>query len=361
MSKIPCTSSFEESSGDLSDDSEDDSDDDEEEIQEDFLPLPPILPPDLDVEDPLVIDDWGFSAIATSVYQYAEDVLRKVWMNISWTVCHFHTLPQWLQDNDYILHGYRPPLQSFKRCLHSIFSVHTETGNIWTHLLGCIAFFGVGVFFLSYPTPELSHVDKAVFAAFFIGACFCLGLSAAFHTFLCHSEKAGRLFSKLDYCGISLLITGSFVPWLYYSFYCNFYQKIVYLSVVLVLGLTTVIVSLWPRFGEPKFRFLRAGNFLAFGLSGLVPAFHYAFSNSWALAVSQAGMQWLILMGSLYVIGTMFYALRIPERFWPGKFDIWFQSHQIFHCFVVAAAFVHYHGITEMVQYRVSVGECQFL
>lgn len=36
-----------------------------------------------------------------------------------------------------------------------------------------------------------------------------------------------------------------------------------------------------------------------------------------------------------------------------------FQSHQIFHVFVIIAAFVHYHGITEMAMYRMSAGECQ--
>lgn len=35
-----------------------------------------------------------------------------------------------------------------------------------------------------------------------------------------------------------------------------------------------------------------------------------------------------------------------------------FQSHQIFHVFVVAAAFVHYHGISEMAMHRLNIGEC---
>lgn len=39
-------------------------------------------------------------------------------------------------------------------------------------------------------------------------------------------------------------------------------------------------------------------------------------------------------------------------------FLLQFQSHQIFHVLVIAAAFVHYHGITEMAMYRVTVGEC---
>lgn len=31
-----------------------------------------------------------------------------------WIVCHFHHLPQWLQDNEYLHWGHRPPLSSFK-------------------------------------------------------------------------------------------------------------------------------------------------------------------------------------------------------------------------------------------------------
>ena len=35
-----------------------------------------------------------------------------------------------------------------------------------------------------------------------------------------------------------------------------------------------------------------------------------------------------------------------------------FHSHQIFHCFVMAGAFVHYHGISQMAIYRLQHGEC---
>ena len=36
----------------------------------------------------------------------------------------------------------------------------------------------------------------------------------------------GKLFAKLDYCGIAFLTVGSFVPWLYYSFYCSYTPKV---------------------------------------------------------------------------------------------------------------------------------------
>lgn len=65
--------------------------------------------------------------------------------------------------------------------------------------------------------------------------------------------------NRLDYCGIALLIMGSFVPWLYYGFYCHYEHKLVYLSVVLVLGVLSIIVSLDDKFSTPSLRPLRTG------------------------------------------------------------------------------------------------------
>ena len=44
--------------------------------------------------------------------------------------------------------GHRPELNSFTECFKSIFMIHTETGNIWTHLIGrghCAWPYGAGV------------------------------------------------------------------------------------------------------------------------------------------------------------------------------------------------------------------------
>ncbi|XP_017035937.1 adiponectin receptor protein isoform X2 [Drosophila kikkawai] len=281
----------------------------------------------------------------------------EVW-EASWKVCHYKNLPKWLQDNDFLHRGHRPPLPSFRACFKSIFRVHTETGNIWTHLLGCIAFIGVATYFITRPSVEIQTQEKIVFGAFFIGAIVCLGFSFAFHTLSCHSVEMGRLFSKLDYCGIALLIMGSFVPWLYYGFYCHYQPKVIYLSVVCVLGVLSIVVSLWDKFSEPGLRPLRAGVFMSFGLSGVIPAIHYSIMEGWFSQMSRASLGWLILMGLLYILGALLYALRVPERWFPGKFDIWGQSHQIFHILVIAAAFVHYHGISEMAMYRVMYSEC---
>ena len=68
---------------------------------------------------------------------------------------------------------------------------------------------------------------QAVFMVFFAGAIVCMGFSFTYHTVNCHQNKfIGQLFVKFDYCGIAFLTVGSFVPWLYYSFYCNYTPKV---------------------------------------------------------------------------------------------------------------------------------------
>lgn len=61
-----------------------------------------------------------------------------------------------------------------------------------------------------------------------------------------------------------MLIMGSFVPPLYYGFYCSRVLKIVYMSVICSLGIMCIIVSLWSKFNTPKYRVLRAGMIRSF-------------------------------------------------------------------------------------------------
>lgn len=56
------------------------------------------------------------------------------------------------------------------------------------------------------------------------------------------------------------MIMGSFVPAMYYGFYCRYTEKIVYLVGILTLGITCIVVSLWDKFATPRYRPLRAGK-----------------------------------------------------------------------------------------------------
>jgi len=162
----------------------------------------------------------------------------------------------------------------------------------------------------------------------------------------------------LDYCGIAILIVGSFVPWLYFGFYCSFLAKWLYVSAIVILGLATVTICMWDRFSLPHWRPLRAGLFLILALSGVIPATHYSLLQGVVRAVTAGGVGWLLLMGAIFMLGACLYAFRVPERFFPGKCDIVFQSHQIFHVCVVVGCYVEYHGICQLEEYIKSRGVC---
>lgn len=131
----------------------------------------------------------------------------------SWKAINYYSLPSWMQDNDFLHQNHRPQLPSFAVCFMSIFRLHSETGNIWTHLLGthlkvfktshkqafnlgCVIFLIIAIYFLSRPEQEIQWEDKFVFLPFFISAVGCMLLSFLFHTFYCHSESMNKFFAK---------------------------------------------------------------------------------------------------------------------------------------------------------------------
>ncbi len=75
---------------------------------------------------------------------------------------------------------------------------------------------------------QASVSDALAFSCFFVGALLCLGISATYHTISNHSPHVNRWGNKLDYVGIVLLITGSFIPSVYYGFFCDPIMQQVY-------------------------------------------------------------------------------------------------------------------------------------
>ncbi|CAG8632524.1 17034_t:CDS:2 [Gigaspora rosea] len=227
-------------------------------------------------------------------------------------LCNFRDLPLWLQDNCDILKGYRRPTFSYLKCAESLFYVHNESVNIWSHLVGAIAFIFLGFITYDYVLshhPSIIWWDVAVFYIFLMGAMICLGLSSTFHTFCCHSEKVCAQWGRCDYVGI-----------------------------------VTLIVT-------PEYRWFRTGLFVSMGLSAIIPLAHALIIYGFELSVKVISLKWIIVMGVFYLTGAFIYGSRIPERWFPGKFDIYGSSHQIFHFFVVAAAFIHYFGVIQAMMY----------
>ena len=143
-------------------------------------------------------------------------------------------IPHWQQDNHYILTHYRPVSNSYLLSSKSLFYLNNESVNIHTHLFGALLFIGLAFNLRAY-LPQFAWTytaDVLAFGCFFVGAVLCLAISAIYHTISNHSPKVNRLGNQLDYVGIVALITGSFVPSVYYGFYCDPNLQKVYWAMV---------------------------------------------------------------------------------------------------------------------------------
>lgn len=136
-------------------------------------------------------------------------------------------LPEWQKDNHFILSHYRPATYSYMGCFQSLFYLHNESVNIHSHLLGAFVFLFTALSVYTFEGQGVSAADLVAFGCFFLGAVTCLGISAAYHMVTNHSPEVNRFGNQIDYVGIVALITGSFVPSVYYGFYCEpFWQKV---------------------------------------------------------------------------------------------------------------------------------------
>ncbi|KAK4100923.1 HlyIII-domain-containing protein [Parathielavia hyrcaniae] len=295
----------------------------------------------------------GTAAFETSAEAIETAVLRLL---------HWDDLPSWRRDNAFILSGYRPTTHSLGASVRSLFHLHNESVNVWSHLAGSLAFALAGAYYYHYCRALVgpryaaaSAADALVFACFFGSAFACLGMSAVYHLLCNHSEAVARWGNKLDYTGIVFLIVGSYVPALWYGFFCDAGLLTAYLGAIVLLGLGCVVVSWFEHFRTPAWRPYRALMYVALGLSGVVPILHALTSRGYRELDERMGLSWVILQGALYIFGALVYAVRFPERRYPGKFDIWGSSHQIFHVFVLLAAATHLYGMTRAFDFHHSI------
>jgi adiponectin receptor len=262
-------------------------------------------------------------AAAKHVEEKVESALLVLW----------DELPHWRRDNAFIIRGYRQTSNSVRASLASLGYLHNETVNIWTHLLGAVAFAVVGVLLHALIAPRYesaSDSDVLVFGCFFVGAFLCLGMSATYHMLSNHSPEVAKWGNKLDYTGIVFLIVGSYVPAMYYGFFCHPFLLTVYLSAVsspslpivpeirvyfdrrmqiVFLGTGCLVVSWFEHFRTPAWRPYRALMFVGLGVSGIVPILHSLSFYGYRELDRRMGLSWVILQGGFYIFGAFLYVV----------------------------------------------------
>uniref|UniRef100_UPI0037E77E78 progestin and adipoQ receptor family member 3a isoform X2 n=1 Tax=Semicossyphus pulcher TaxID=241346 RepID=UPI0037E77E78 len=198
----------------------------------------------------------------------------------------YEQIPGFLRENPYITDGYRAYLPS-RLCIKSLFILSNETVNIWSHLLGFLLFFCVGVYNMSSVLPA-------------VGA------------------------SREDYVIYSI------------GLFCFQYWRQVYLVTVLAMILAVFFAQIHPHYLSKQWKQLRSLIFCSVAGYGLVPTVHWiCLTGGFSSELVQAFVPRVLGMYFIAVLALIFYVSKVPERYFPGQLNYLGSSHQVWHLLLV--------------------------
>ncbi|KAF2230030.1 mPR-like GPCR protein [Viridothelium virens] len=257
----------------------------------------------------------------------------------------YQEVSEWQRDNQYILSGYRPEKAGYLEILISLTFLHNETCNVYSHLVGALLLPLVATASMRVlsepPLLNISRIDYFMSAIFFSCAECCLIFSATYHLMGAHSYGVEQFWHRIDLLGIVIVTMGTFIPGIYYIFTCEPGLQKLHWAIVIASGSATAALISMPKFRTLRWRKARVGAYVAMGASAFIPLLHGVYLYGFEYMLYYSGMKRYLLELFFYGGGCNLYASRTPERFAPGKFDIWASSHQIFHVSILSAMCIH--------------------
>ena len=309
-----------------------------------------------DDSDPVIIIGNTYPSLLTK----AELVARHPWADERIT---YHMVTT----------GYRAPSGSTRVCVLSLFTIHNEVVNAWSHYVGAAcALVCLCVTLATLKDPGA----KGVVALLCISGMFMFTSSASYHTFCCHSDKACRAVQCCDWLGIAVHtfctnLVVSYFELRHYPVAFRWYNVANLALAVFTYGITysalqkvylscdvrsgavratkkaaMVASSLWQRVLRRLLAVVESYSFrslvaMAYALGALV---------AWAIGYAHTGIvtDRLAQIGHVYLcFGTVLLCLfDLPERLLPpGTCDIVGASHQLFHVGIFAGFFLFWRNV----------------
>ena len=104
--------------------------------------------------------------------------------------------------------GARPEIQYCPSCKWLLYPyIHYMCVLCVCFCPGVLATFLVSCYYIVYIANSLGH--RVSFMVFFLGAMFCMGSSAVYHVFICHSETICKLLAKYGFLWVYVCMEGA--------------------------------------------------------------------------------------------------------------------------------------------------------
>lgn len=208
----------------------------------------------------------------------------------------------------------------------------------------------VDYFLLRRLGSQTSLQDSLALGIYYLCVAVCFILSTSFHTFSDHSPAMHTYGNELDHLGIVLVMWGSGVSAAHFAFRCRLATRCAYFALLSVVAFGCGLFTLRPKFRQPAYRTTRFLMYVALGASLFLPVIHGALSYGPAGLEEMMGLWSFFGLGVINFSGAAVYAARIPERWFPAKFDLVGQSHNWMHVLVLAGALVRLRGLLQVME-----------
>lgn len=240
---------------------------------------------------------------------------------------HFSNVPLW-STRQFILNGYRQQ-QTFFDCLVSLFHIHNETVNIWSHLIGIPIF--------SY---FLSQIDNNLLLSLYVYSClFVFSASSIFHLMTSHSLYLYELTLQFDMISIFIFIILSYILGIQNSFHCYQNIKTLYYTILFFSCLTFISLLQFFKNNFKMYMFILFG----FTVTSIIPFIHTLFINDTHITQHLYFANNFLFIMIIYLFGFLCFISKFPECFFHGRFDFFGNSHQLWHISILIGLCYSYH------------------
>lgn len=249
----------------------------------------------------------------------------------------------------FITRGYRIPNGTWWKTAMTIFHIHNETINIWTHFLGFLYFIYLLLENIIDSGPERDPLEIIITNLYLTTVSSVLLNSTIYHTSISHSVSVANHCLCNDWQSVALLAGSSSIFNGYFELFRHDY-KWEYITFVMLNAITTYkVAKLCVKSVKECSQHTSVCKDLQIDqkerelsiLQRTILSVSLALSCylTWLLHWWKAGeltdemIHTVIGMSISYFFYGSFLlkVTSIPERFFPHSLDIFGQSHQIFH------------------------------
>ncbi len=248
----------------------------------------------------------------------------------------------------FIIHGFRSIHQPWSYYWKSLFHKHNESINVWSHLLGILYI----IYLIIYYSKRLNFFENPHSWPFVVSLCTAIVMfmcSTFAHLLHSKSQSIHMTCFLIDFLGVSLHGFGSGFLQIYYCAPQWYYEKIEdnYIFILLILGISACFCNCFAQYyyQRPYPPIKRVCQFLPCGLLWVYSIAPLCIRLYYSNILFHPALICHLAQIILFVIGAIFFAFDIPQRFCPGALDFIGQGHHLFHLCIYLVSICQMHGV----------------